>query len=104
MPAQSDKYRILAVCHDPKGDLVPRTKLNNLLKSSPGFCKYFDSVWLIATHETPTALWKRIEKSVPEQDYVLIIEAKSYYGSLPKDAWDWIASVKNPSETGETRG
>lgn len=97
MPPRSSpisKYRILAVCHEPRGDNIARKSLHNALQMSPGFCKYFQSVWLIATHETPDELWKRIEASVPKQDYLLVIEMSNYYGYLPKEAWEWVESAK----------
>lgn len=106
MPTPADgSLKILAVCHEPHGDVgVARTRLANELKSSPGFCKYFQSVWLIATKESPSQLWKRIEATVPKEDYVLIIDMKDDFGTLPKAAWDWIESVRNANKAGKKTG
>lgn len=93
MPTGSLKYRILAVCHDPEGNL----KLAEAIKRSPGWCKYFKSVWLVATTETPKTLYDRLRPSMASDESILITEVgtgTSYYGFMPQDAWDWIKEVR----------
>ncbi|MGB8413021.1 MAG: hypothetical protein WCE23_09390 [Candidatus Binatus sp.] len=94
MPTGSLKYRILAVCHDSETD----SKLADAIKQSPGWCKYFKSVWLVATTETPKALFDRLEETFPKSESVFIIEvgasAAASYGLMPKEAWKWIEEVR----------
>ena len=98
MPTEKLPLRILAVCYEPRGKDSP-DKLHKTLEASPAWCRYFQSVWLIGTTETPHQLWHRIEKRIGEHDYVFIVEVEKYTGFLPKDAWDWISSVRK-SKTG----
>jgi hypothetical protein len=100
MPTGSLKYRILAVCHDSEGD---DKKLEAAIKRSPGWCKYFKSVWLVATTETPKALCDRLEKSFSKTESLFIIEVgSSNYGYLPKEAWDWIKEVREANPQSAT--
>ena len=89
MPTGNLKYRILAVCHDPEGNV----KLAEEIKRSAAWCKYFKSVWLVATTETPKALCDRLRQSMPKEQSILIMDAGASYGYLPQDAWDWMKEV-----------
>jgi len=93
MPTDKLRLRVLAVCHEPRGE-TPSKKLYKTLEASPAWCRYFQSVWLIGTTETPHEFWQRIEKHVHPKDYVFIVEVEKYTGFLPKDAWDWISSIR----------
>ncbi len=61
------------------------------LKSSPSWWHYLESTWLINTNEGIQDLYKRLSAYLDQNDNILIIELKgSYFGYLPKEAWDWI--------------
>jgi hypothetical protein len=81
---------------DPKRDI---TELLTEMKQPPaGWCHYLDDTWLLATKESATEIYNRLAKHLVKTDWILIIEMKpnaSYFGFLPKDAWEWIDKYKN---------
>lgn len=60
------------------------------------WCHYIESTWIIKTDETPDKIWDRLRPHLDsESDNLLIVEfGNSYYGWLPKEAWDWIKNNK----------
>lgn len=82
--------------------LNPKRDVSNFLKElqipSVGWCHYLDETWLISTSETATDLYNRLSRHLVEADYILIVQMKpdaSYWGRLPKPAWDWIEQQKH---------
>jgi len=65
------------------------------LKNFPAWAHYLQSTWLIYTSESPEALYQRLSAHLDKNDSILITEFRgSYYGYLPKDAWEWILKYK----------
>ena|ERR1700733_8964760 len=91
MPTGSLRYKILAICHDPK----TKSQLADEIKGSVAWCKYFKSVWLVATTETPEAICGRLRPKMPEEESLFVMEVGQSYGYLPREAWDWIKEVRN---------
>lgn len=61
------------------------------LESSPGYCHYLKSTWLIYTHEDAEALSERLLTHIDQNDSLLVIRVTAeYQGWLPEDAWNWI--------------
>jgi hypothetical protein len=87
-------FRVYSVSYDLRTKGQPDYQgLIEELQGSPGWWHHLESTWLVATEETPDALWARLEPHVHQRDYVLIIEVRNYsQGWLPRQAWDWINS------------
>lgn len=68
--------------------------VTELQKSGGGnWWHYLDTMWIVATVETPQALYERLRPHFLTTDSLLIIELKSgfqRFGWLKKEAWDWI--------------
>ena len=80
-----------AINYDLKTPGRDYSGLYEAIKKCGKWWHYLDSTWLVISYETPSQIWKRLESSVDENDYLLIIEVrKNVHGWLPKDAWDWI--------------
>lgn len=74
------------------------TNLINELQKSSNWWHYLDTTWLIASNETPEQLWIRLAPNVAPTDYILIAQFAlyaTYYGWLPKEAFDWIAQHRS---------
>ena len=69
------------------------------LKRPPaGWMHHIDFTWIIATHESARQLYDRVRTKFQDTDSLLIFEIPpnaSYYGWLPKPAWDWISKHRN---------
>lgn len=67
------------------------TDLINEIKKCPDWAKYLKSGWFIATTETPSHVYKRLEKWIDAGDEILINEFTSnYFGLLNKEIWEWL--------------
>jgi hypothetical protein len=86
----------LLVTYDLQGLNRDYAGLINELKRAPGigWWHYLESTWIIATDETPSQLWKRIEPHIHDGDRVLILEIQNppRQGWLPQRAWRWLRS------------
>ncbi|MDQ0151175.1 hypothetical protein ACFO6R_13325 [Eubacterium multiforme] len=69
------------------------SKLYDALRSFPSWCHCVDSTWLIESYSDSKTIYEKLSPCLDSNDYILIIKvAKEYYGWLPSEAWDWIAS------------
>ncbi len=52
---------------------------------------YLRNTWLISTYKTPQQIFNEIHPYLHPADKVLIVPmGEGRWGTLPKDAWDWI--------------
>lgn len=82
----------LLVVYDLKGREPDYAGLINELKRRGGWWHYLKSTWILATDETPSQLWGRIQNHIQEDDHALILEIRNprRQGWLPKRAWRWL--------------
>lgn len=79
---------------NPKRDA---TKVISELQTMGEWWHYLDETWLLSTFETMDQLWARVAPAFITTDRILIVQFQpltSYYGWLPKEAWDWIEQHK----------
>jgi len=90
---QPTPMRVLLVTYDlktPGRDYAPFFKA---LQEQGKWWHYISSTWLIVTSKTPVEVYNAICPNLSMQDFILITPmAKTYWGFLPKDAWDWITA------------
>ena len=61
------------------------------LKLQGPWWHYLSTTWLIATAKNPQQVHAALAHLLTPQDLILIVPiTRPYWGSLPKDAWDWI--------------
>jgi hypothetical protein len=98
--------RVLIVSYDLKATDPSQSNYDRvfeILKGCPSWCHYIDSTWLVLTEESPRSLAERIFPSISAGDRIFVTEmGASYWGSLPKEAWEWIKRVHGPPN--ETAG
>ena len=65
------------------------------LKSYPGWCKCFDSAWLIATTEDIETVSKKIAKYFDSNNFWLVATlSEQICGGLSPDAWSWLKECR----------
>lgn len=85
------KTIIYAINYDLKQPGQDYSGLHEAIKGCGAWWHFLDSAWLVDTSLDAEGIWKRIEKYVDGNDFILIIGVtKDYQGWLPKDAWQWI--------------
>lgn len=62
------------------------------IQSLGPWAKYMDRTWIVATHVGIQEIDGRLTRHLGPPDRLLIVklEAGSYAGWLPTEAWDWI--------------
>ena len=68
---------------------------NNLyeaIKKCGTWWHYLDSTWIVKSSLTKETIHDNLIVVMNSNDYLLIVDItnRSYWGSLPKEAWDWI--------------
>ena len=65
------------------------------IKSYPGWCKCFDSAWLIATGDDIETVSEKLAKHFEEKDLWFIAAVnEKFCGGLSKDAWEWFNDTR----------
>jgi len=83
--------RALLVTYHLKQPIEDYKELYSALKEGGTWWHYLDSTWLIITDLSPRDLYEKLVSHIWQGDRMLIIEVKAnYWGTLPKDAWEWI--------------
>ena len=71
-------------------DAVSRT-----LEAYPGWCKCFDTAWLIATTEDITTVSTKLSNVFGKKDiWVIAAVSEQICGSLSTEAWDWLKETR----------
>jgi hypothetical protein len=71
-------------------------ELEKDIQSYPGWCKCYDSAFLIATTETIDAVSAKLTRHFKENDCWLLIDIGSRVcGSLPQAVWDWVSDTRS---------
>jgi hypothetical protein len=66
------------------------------IKSYPGWCKCFDTAWLIATPESIETVSKKFEKYFEKDDFWMVANVGGQIcGGMSPAAWKWINDSKN---------
>jgi hypothetical protein len=89
--------RVLIVTYDLKTPNVNYAPFYEALKKQDGWWHHISSAWLISTTKTPQQLHAELAPFLNNKDFILITQVTPpYWGSLPKEAWDWIAVHLGP--------
>lgn len=65
--------------------------LHEELKKTPDWYHLLDSTWLLATTESPTQIWNRLNCHIDADDRLLIVQVvNNKSGWLSKGAWEWL--------------
>jgi hypothetical protein len=82
---------ILLVTYDLKTPGKNYSPLYEALKTQGKWWHYLTSTWLLSTTKPPQQVFADLSPHLTSQDYLLIFTVgKPYWGTLPKEAWDWI--------------
>lgn len=101
MPERQERavYNVYMVCYRAaKTTPVARQQaLIDAIKLSPGWAKYFESSWLLATTENASGVFRRLKPHITPADFLLVIRADEHeaVGRLPTKGWDWLKSVRD---------
>jgi hypothetical protein len=70
--------------------------LEKVIKEYPGWCKCFESSWLIATYDTIETVSTELTKYFEEKDTWLIAAiSEQICGGLSNDAWEWLKDTRS---------
>ena len=84
---------IILVTYDLKTSGKNYTPFYDALRTQGQWWHYLASTWLIDTTKTPKQVYAELGPHLTTLDSILVTEiTRSYYGYLPKEAWDWISS------------
>ncbi|SRR6266849_9255496 len=100
---RQDRYKVFVVCYRPDRATpeVHKQKFAEAIKKTPGWAKYFESTWFVATQENAGDIFERLRPHINPMDYLLILRAEnSPIGALPKKGWEWFKSVRKVNEGG----
>lgn len=90
-------HRIFEVNYDLRVQPKPNyTGLYEELKRFPGWIPVLDSMWFIYTDLDAAEVYNRIAPYLHRNDYAWVNEVSenSYYGWLPKNAWEWLSKAR----------
>lgn len=87
---------ILLITYDLKGNAAAHEAFFSSLKQQGPWWHYLSNTWLISTSLTPRQLFEALQPHMGETagNRILITPLGSYWGRLPKEAWDWIKQHK----------
>jgi hypothetical protein len=86
---------ILIVSYDLQS-VNTRAAFFQALQQQGEWWHYLTSTWLISTDKTPEQVFNVLSPFMTTSDRLLIFElGRSYFGFLPKEAWDWIQARSN---------
>lgn len=93
---------ILVVTYDLKEPAVSYPALFEVLKGEDSWAHYLDSMWLIATDDTPREFLKKLLPHLLKGDRIFISElVPGYAGWLPQKAWSWIRRHRDDDDDNE---
>jgi len=82
---------ILVVTYDLSGPAGAYGDFYDALRRQGTWWHYLKSTWLLSSDKSPKEVFDALQPHMRPSDHILIVEmGESYYGSLPKAAWDWI--------------
>ena len=63
----------------------------NVFAQSEDWWHFLTFAWLVATSDTASEFYNKLAPCLRAGDRMLIVEVtQHYWGTLPKEAWDWI--------------
>ena len=69
--------------------------VTKVLESYPGWCKCFDTAWLIATTDDIQTVSTKLSTVFGKKDvWVIAAINEQFCGSLSTEAWDWIKETR----------
>ena len=80
-------YELRGKAHDDYNNLYEAIK-----KCGTSWWHYLDSTWIVKSNLTKETIHDNLIVVMNSSDYLLIVDItnRSYWGSLPKEAWNWI--------------
>ena len=71
----------------PGSDFATKEKI----KALGDWMNYFEGSWLVLTDYTAKEAFERITTHLPDERFLVTeVNVKSYWGIMPKEAWDWL--------------
>lgn len=90
-PPTLRKREMLIVVYALTGVPSAYSQLYEALNNLGMWSRYIPNMWIIDTEKTPSEMYEAIKPHLLTADHVFIGTLQDgYWGSLPKDAWDWL--------------
>lgn len=92
LPPIAYKKQVLLITYDLKTPGKIYTNFYDAIKTQGIWWHYLSTTWLVETTRSSQEVYNNLSPHLGGSDLILIIEiSANYWGTLPKDAWDWIS-------------